>query len=152
MLIDIVRFKVRLFSKKKKYSHIIKMIELKIERPLNQQESTALMQNCNEPKNEQSDIKILIKKKMSKITQINQKNSYETIITRRKKSNKLVWSIFFVISVCLFSFMIFKSVKNYLKYDVITKIANIHEIPIPFPTISICNIDPFVTKCIKIHL
>ena len=122
------------------------MIELKIESPLNKQESIALIQNCNEPKNEQSDIKSLIKKKMSKITQINQKKSYETIITRRKKSNRLVWSIFFVISVCLFSFMISKSVKNYLKYDVITKIANIHEIPIPFPTISICNIDPFVTQ------
>ena len=125
------------------------MIEFKTEKSniKIKKDSIKLKKKMNKNKNEQpeADIKKFVKKSISEITIINGNQFHNKLLNRSKKRNNLVWSIFFVISLCIFSFMIFKSVKNYLKYDVITKIAIIHEIPAKYPTISICNIDPFVT-------
>ena len=127
------------------------MIEFKTEKSniKIKKDSIKLKKKMNKNKNEQpeADIKKFVKKSISEITIINGNQFHNKLLNRSKKRNNLVWSIFFVISLCIFSFMIFKSVKNYLKYDVITKIAIIHEIPAKYPAISIRY-----TQCIKVYL
>lgn len=115
-------------------------------RSLHQTAAPTKAANNKNKSDEEPDIKTEIRKKISQITMISQNNSYKKLFSKRKNSNKVLWFTCFVVSVSLFSFVIFKSVKNYLKYDVITKIRTNHETPAQFPTISICNLDPFVTQ------
>ena len=59
---------------------------------------------------------------------------------------KILWAIAFIISSGLCAYMTYSGVTNYFQYDVVTKIKTIEENPIYFPTVTICNINPFVTE------
>jgi hypothetical protein len=56
---------------------------------------------------------------------------------------KIMWLLFFLFSTAICGFMIARSIIEYLNYDVVTKIRVLHENPSEFPTITICNINPF---------
>jgi hypothetical protein len=55
---------------------------------------------------------------------------------------RLMWLISLLLLSALCSFLIVKTVGNYLNYEVVTKIKIVNENPSPFPTISICNLNP----------
>lgn len=55
----------------------------------------------------------------------------------------LMWIFFSILSVSFFSYLSIKNLMDYLTFDVTTKINIINESPIVFPTITICNINPF---------
>ena len=59
---------------------------------------------------------------------------------------KILWSFFFLLSSGLCSYMVFLSVSNYFEYDVVTKVRIVDQAPILFPTVLICNANPFLTK------
>ncbi len=40
-------------------------------------------------------------------------------------------------------YLVYQSISNYLNYEVVTQIQKFNSIPSPFPTITICNINPF---------
>ena len=44
------------------------------------------------------------------------------------------------------AYVIYQSIANYLQYNVVTKITVTKENPIIFPTVTICNLNPFVTE------
>ena len=105
------------------------------------------LKNANDYiKFKKSETRYIIKKKLNEMPAIGQNSGYQKMLSNPKRPIKVLWGICFVISICLFSYMIFTSIKNYLKFDVVTKIRMNDEIPTPYPTISICNIDPFVTE------
>ena len=59
---------------------------------------------------------------------------------------KAIWFLSLIISTGFCSYMVVKSIQNYLEFNVVTKITVVDENPIVFPTISICNINPIVNE------
>jgi hypothetical protein len=59
---------------------------------------------------------------------------------------KIMWTILTFISVGSCAYLIVRSFNDYLEYNVTTQIRVIDELTSPFPTITICNKDPFVTE------
>ena len=56
---------------------------------------------------------------------------------------RLLWIACTLVSTVLCSYMVISSVNEYFEYDVVTKIRVIDQVPLEFPTITICNLDPF---------
>ena len=59
---------------------------------------------------------------------------------------KIIWMISFLISTGLCAYMVYGSINNYLQFNVVTTIRNIREPEMVFPSVSICNLNPFVTE------
>lgn len=57
---------------------------------------------------------------------------------------KLMWATCLIVSTGLCSYLVVKSIMNYFEYEVVTKINVIYENPAPFPTVTFCNLRPFV--------
>jgi hypothetical protein len=57
-----------------------------------------------------------------------------------------MWLVCFFASSGMGSFLILRSIHDYLKYDVVTQTVTDDEIPTKFPTVSICHTAPFMTK------
>jgi hypothetical protein len=71
-------------------------------------------------------------------------------ITRTKNVIiRIMWSLLTLLSVLTCSILIFMSISDYLKYEVVTQIRVIDEIESEFPTITICNKEPFVTEAAR---
>ena len=51
----------------------------------------------------------------------------------------MMWTLFFLVATGLCSFLIFKSITNYLQFDVVTKIQLFKESPVEFPVVTLCN-------------
>lgn len=68
------------------------------------------------------------------------------IVRSNKISIKIMWSFFFLISTCLFSYMMISSILSYYEFDVTTKIRVLHEYRAVFPTVTICNLNQFTTN------
>lgn len=66
----------------------------------------------------------------------------------RAKNNlhKLIWIFTTILFISFCSFLIYKAVIDYLTYDVVTKIRVIKESSIEFPTVTICNSAPIISK------
>jgi hypothetical protein len=63
-----------------------------------------------------------------------------------KFSVKVMWFIFVLISTGLCAFMVSRSVIDFASFDVVTKIRVYRDVPVAFPTITICNINPLTTN------
>jgi hypothetical protein len=59
---------------------------------------------------------------------------------------KLIWIGAFLISSGLCGYLVYSSINNYLEFNVVTTIKVVRETPIIFPSITICNANPFVTE------
>jgi glutaredoxin 2 len=59
---------------------------------------------------------------------------------------KTMWSISFILSTALCSYLIIQTIMEYLVFDVITKVRIVGETEAEFPRIAICNINPFQTQ------
>ncbi len=53
-----------------------------------------------------------------------------------------MWFVFFIISSVGCSYLVYQSIANYLNFEIVTKIHKFNSLPSPFPTITICNINP----------
>lgn len=62
-----------------------------------------------------------------------------------KTHTKILWIIFTVVSFGLCAYLLAKSIMQYLEFDVTSKIREDIRISIPFPTVSVCNVNPMVT-------
>ena len=58
---------------------------------------------------------------------------------------RIMWTICFFISLGTCSFLVYRSINSYLEYDVNSKFDVIYEAPAVFPTVTICNQNPFIT-------
>jgi hypothetical protein len=57
-----------------------------------------------------------------------------------------IWTLIFLVFSMLTSGLVIKSLLEYFEYQVITQIKIVHEIPTEFPTVTICDANPFTTK------
>ena len=94
--------------------------------------------------NEDSKIK-LIKKAFIDTVLSSTSHGIPNIFRSNKTFFKVMWTILFILcfAVCCLSILV--SVITYLKWDVVTSIDYISEIPTKFPAISLCNLNPFIT-------
>jgi hypothetical protein len=61
------------------------------------------------------------------------------IFRTQRISLKIMWLFFFVMCTCIGFFMVYSTISNYLKYEVVTRIEVINEIPAEFPSVTIIN-------------
>ena len=61
-------------------------------------------------------------------------------------ASKICWAIVTVISLAVTGYYMYSGLDNFLAYDVTTKIRFIDEQPTNFPSVTICNVNPFTTK------
>lgn len=59
---------------------------------------------------------------------------------------KLFWLVCFVTSACACAYTISKSISSYMQHETVSKVETVLEVPTLFPTISICNLNPFTTE------
>lgn len=59
---------------------------------------------------------------------------------------RVLWSCFFIVFVSFTFTLISRSIHDFLEYDVVSKIRVFNEKLSPFPTVTICNANPFNTK------
>ena len=73
-------------------------------------------------------------------------HGFPNIFVTQRCVIRVLWvlSLFFSVAYCIFN--ICSEIRGYLNYDYATHLETITEIPTLFPTISICNINPLITK------
>ena len=59
---------------------------------------------------------------------------------------RLVWAVCFFASAAVCFYMITISIMNYLDYETVTKAEQVKEQTVDFPTVSICNLNPYLTN------
>jgi hypothetical protein len=59
---------------------------------------------------------------------------------------KTMWSISFILSTALCSYLIIQTIMQYLEFDVITKVRIVGETEAEFPRITICNLNRYHTE------
>jgi hypothetical protein len=74
-------------------------------------------------------------------------NAYNKIFTyRNSRTCQCLWLFIFLISSAATFWIIGLSIVKYLDYDVVSQIEVIYEKPTLFPTVTICDNDPFTSK------
>ena len=73
-------------------------------------------------------------------------HGFEKIISHKKFSLKLIWILLLLASVGVCIYFVVKSVADYLDYEVVTKIQSFYELPVLFPTVTICNVNMYNNK------
>jgi hypothetical protein len=61
------------------------------------------------------------------------------VLRTPRKSIKCMWLLLFLIFSSIGSYMVYKTISNYLEYEIVTKIEYIRENPIEFPAVTIKN-------------
>jgi hypothetical protein len=59
---------------------------------------------------------------------------------------QVMWTLVFFLFSMVTSGLVIKNLLEYFEYQVITQIKIVHEIPTEFPTVTICDANPFTTK------
>ena len=59
---------------------------------------------------------------------------------------RLFWLVCFLASAGVCAYMIAMSITNYLEFDTVTKAEQIYAVSTEFPSVSICNLNPFMTN------
>ncbi|RNA32454.1 acid-sensing ion channel 1-like [Brachionus plicatilis] len=72
-------------------------------------------------------------------------HGFPNIFRTKLKLVRFMWIIFFLISIGFCFYIISLNIISYLNFDVITKIRVIEKDSLPFPAVTICNTNPFVT-------
>ena len=92
-----------------------------------------------------SSVKLKIYKKFVELSSSSSFHGYPNMFRTNYWPVRIMWLACFLGSAAFCGFIIYKSVNDYLNYDVVTEIREYKEAPSPFPTITICNINPFAT-------
>ena len=59
---------------------------------------------------------------------------------------RLVWAVCFFVSAAVCFYMITISIMSYLDYETVTKAEQVNEQTVDFPTVTICNVNPYLTN------
>ena len=87
----------------------------------------------------------LMRNKIAQLVESSTSHGLPNIVRSERVSIKLLWTICFVGSFSVCSYMVFLSVSQFLEYSVVTQSELLTETKSIFPTISICMIDPLTS-------
>lgn len=73
-------------------------------------------------------------------------HSIPHIFKRRNVFLKIFWTLCLLAATGVCAWMISTSIIDYLSYDTVSKTESVLDLPAPFPTVSICNMNSFVTN------
>jgi hypothetical protein len=74
-------------------------------------------------------------------------NAYNKIFTyKNSRSCQCIWLLIFLASSAATFWIIILSITKYLDYEVVSQIEVVYEKPTQFPTVTICDNDPFTSK------
>jgi hypothetical protein len=59
---------------------------------------------------------------------------------------KIVWIVLFLLSSSYCTYLIVLSIQNYIEFNVVTQIKTINQVPSPFPSVTICNANSYLTQ------
>jgi hypothetical protein len=82
--------------------------------------------------------KIIIKVKDTLLSSTS--HGLPNVLRTPRKSIKCMWLLLFLIFSSIGSYMVYKTISNYLEYEIVTKIEYIRENPIEFPAVTIRNL------------
>ena len=85
-------------------------------------------------------------KAVSDLITVSTVHGLPNIVRSERNLTKTLWLIFTLISASLCFYLVVQSVFDYLNFDVTTKIRYINEVPAMFPSVTVCNSNPFVTE------
>ena len=67
-------------------------------------------------------------------------------IARTKRTSvKVMWILILILSSTVCSYLVFKTIVQYFSFEVVTKFSVVYENPTKFPTVTVCNLNPYVT-------
>jgi len=99
----------------------------------------------------------ILKEKFLEIIVDSKFHGLSNIFANRTWLTRILWSLLFLTSTCLCSFLIYQSLLNYFSYNYTTNIDLIYEPIVPFPAVSICsetnvfdqysNLNQVITHC-----
>lgn len=95
-----------------------------------------------ESQQSRSGLKDLIRNSM----EVSTFHAIPNIARTKKTSVKVMWILILIVSSALCGFLVTKTILQYLSYEVYNKFNVAFETPTEFPTISLCNVNPFVTE------
>ena len=101
------------------------------------------------PKYEKKKIKMkakLISRQLKQWSLSSSFHCFPKIFQNSHFAVRSIWTILFLIFSFLTFKLLFRSFGEYLKYDVVSKIRVINEKSSPFPTVTICDANPFSTN------
>ena len=102
--------------------------------------------NKAKPSKEQTLVLKKIKEKFIELSASSTSHGYPNMFRTKYWSVRIMWLVFFVAAALFCAFMIYRSVNDYLQYDVVTKIKEYSELPTDFPAITICNLNPLLSE------
>ena len=59
---------------------------------------------------------------------------------------KLLWTCSFLILASLTGYLVVQNLINYYQYEVVTQVDAVNVRPLEFPTVTLCNLNPFTSK------
>lgn len=86
-----------------------------------------------------------IKEKFIGWSQSSTSHGYPNIFRTKNLIVQIMWSIFFLVGLCVSIYFVTRSISEYFDYTVTTRIRMLKTRTLVFPTVSICNSNPFVT-------
>ena len=87
-----------------------------------------------------------IKEKFIGWSQSSTSHGYPNIFRTKNLIVQIMWTIFFLVGLSVSIYFVVSSINEYLNFSVTTRIRNLKIQTITFPTVSICNVNPFVTE------
>lgn len=87
-----------------------------------------------------------IKEKFVELSSSSTSHGYPNMFRTKYWSVRVMWLIFFLAATGFCAFMIYRSLNDYLSFDVVTEIRGFSEIPTDYPTITLCNLNPMISK------
>ena len=85
----------------------------------------------------------IIKKRVCELLKKSSSHGIPNIVRNKNIFSLVMWSCFTIISVCLGTHFIIKSILDYLKYNTFTNIEIVNEQKVQFPGISVCALPSF---------
>lgn len=92
------------------------------------------------------EAKTRLKLKFIEWSQSSTSHGYSNIFRTKNLLLRTMWFIFFLAGLSVAIYMVTRSILEYVDYDVTTKIRKLKTDTLVFPTVTICNINPFVTQ------
>lgn len=102
--------------------------------------------NSNNSNDKKKQIKLKIVKRLADWSTNTTSHGIPQIVQAKKFYLKVIWAVFLLVSISLCATMVVKSIKEFFEFDVTTKIREITHENLTFPTVTLCNINPFVTE------
>jgi hypothetical protein len=100
----------------------------------------------DEEKNRKERTKAKLKLALEEWIKNSTSHGLPKVLSTRRPVIKVMWLFFFILAFITCVFLIRRNVKAYLEYDVVSKIRVFSEIPSVMPSLTICNINPFLTE------